>query len=60
MVKHLKVDDVSPQVRDFLKQFDNLLRQSWERNRTVPEEEVTQVVAEVIQEVRREKGQGQS
>ena len=35
-----------------------LLRQSWERNRTVPEEEVEQTVAEVIREVRREKEQG--
>lgn len=95
MVKHLRVDDVSPQVKDFLNQLDvekgeyilevagkplvgivppwqveklsqgrdeilALLHQSWERNRTVPEEEVEQIVAEVIQEVRREKTQSQS
>lgn len=37
-----------------------LLRQSWERNRTVREEEVKQVVSETIQEVRREKTQSRS
>ena len=94
MIKHLRVDDASPQVKDFLRQLDvekdeyilemrgkpvagvvppwqvkklsqrreeilALLRQSWERNRTVPEEEVDRVVTEAIQEVRREKTQTQ-
>ncbi len=34
-----------------------LLDRSWERNRTVDEDEVRQVVNEAIQEVRREKTQ---
>lgn len=94
MIKHLRVDDASPQVKDFLRQLDvekdeyvlemegkpvvgvvppwqvkklsqgreeilALLRQSWERNRAVPEEEVDRVVTEAIQEVRREKTQTQ-
>ena len=92
MVKHVKVDDASPEVKDFIKQLDvekgeyvleiggqpvvgvippwqieklakgraeilSLLRQSWERNRGVPETAVERVVAEVIQEVRLEKRQ---
>jgi hypothetical protein len=35
-----------------------LLRQSWERNRAVPEEEVNQAVTEVIQEVRQKRTSG--
>jgi|GEM_PF-2760415 len=37
-----------------------LLRQSWERNRTVPEEEVNQAVIEAIQEVRQKRTSGRS
>ena len=37
-----------------------LLRQSWERNRTLSEEEVEQVVAEAVQEVRQERRQNPS
>jgi hypothetical protein len=90
LVKRVKVDDASPEVKDFLKRLDvekgecvlemagkplagvvspwevekrakgreeilNLLRQSWERNRGVPEVAVEKEVADVIQEVRREK-----
>lgn len=33
----------------------SLLRQSWERNRAVPEEEVNQAVTEAIQEVRQKR-----
>ncbi len=95
MAKHLRVDDASPQVKDFLKQLDvekgeyileiagkptigvvspwqveklsqrreeilAMLRQSWERNRAVSEEEVEKVVAEATQEVRHEKTQSRS
>lgn len=35
-----------------------LLRQSWERNRAVPEEEVNQAVTEAIQEVRQKRTSG--
>jgi len=37
-----------------------LLRQSWERNQTVSEEDVEQAVEEAIQEVRRESRQNPS
>lgn len=89
MIKHISVDNASPQVKDFVQQLGGeqkdyiveiagrpvvgivppwqveklaqdrqevlaLLRQSWEQNRTLSEAEVEQVVAEAIQEVRRE------
>ena len=92
MVKRVKVDDASPEVKDFIKQLDiekgeyvleisgkpvvgvispwqvekyakgreeilSLLRQSWERNRGVPETAVEKDVADAIQEVRLEKRQ---
>jgi hypothetical protein len=37
-----------------------LLRQSWERNRAVPEEEVNKAVTEAIQEVRQKRTSGSS
>lgn len=93
MAKYLNVDNASPQVKDFLKQFQEgeyvlelagqpvvgivppwqveklsqgrqeillLLRQSWERNRTLLEEEVEQIVAEAVREVRQENRQNPS
>ena len=37
-----------------------LLRHSWNRTHTIPEEEITQVVTEEIQNVRRERNQNQA
>jgi hypothetical protein len=93
MAKRLPIDNIPPQVREFLKQLDvekgeyvleiggkpvagvvsprqveqiaqrreeilALLRQSWERNRAVPEEEVNQAVTEAIREVRQKRTSG--